>query len=589
MKDRATPNPMGFLKTYIRMYGRQFTVAVAILLVEAIADLLQPALLARIVDVGVANHNLDAVLAIGAAMLGVTLVGAVAAITRNILANRISLNFGARLRSDLFRKIQGFSFENLDKFETASLVTRLTNDVTNVQNFAGGLMRIIVKAPLVGIGALIMAAVLNFRLTLLILAAVAVVAGLIWLSITRAYPFYRRVQTMIDRINSALREYVSGVRVVKAFNRFDFETARFADRNADLSNVTQSALRIMAIFTPLISFSLNLAILAVLWFGARQIQAGSMQVGQIIAFVNYITQILFALVLVSMVFVIAVRARASTERIGEVLAETTGLAVRPTAQPAAARALTPTVEFERVWFSYQAAAGRAVVDNVSFSCPAGARVGILGATGAGKTSLVNLIPRFYDPQSGRVLLGGVDVSSLELNHLRQYVAIVPQKSLLFSGSILENIRWGKPGASLAEVEQAARCAGAHEFVSGFGEGYATRLGQGGVNLSGGQKQRIAIARALVRQPAILILDDSTSAVDVATEAAINQAIRSHFSGMTCFIIAQRISSVQDTDQIMVLDQGCLVGQGTHRELLAGCAVYQDIYRSQVGSAGVDHV
>ncbi|WP_132012593.1 ABC transporter ATP-binding protein [Hydrogenispora ethanolica] len=573
-----------FLKKYIPKYWKLFCLAVACLTVEAICDLLQPTIMARIIDHGVATRRLDSVLRLGGLMLTVTALGAAAAVGRNILSSRVSQRFGTELRSDLFRQIQSLSLENLNRFETGSLVTRLTNDVTQVQNLVNGLMRIFVKAPLVCVGSIAMATLLNPHLALIFIVVVPVIGSLMFLNVRIGYPFFRKVQRMIDGLNSVIREYLSGVRVVKAFNRFEYETERFDRANRELAGVTTAATRVMAFFTPGITLTVNLGIIAVLWLGGLRVSGGQMPVGQVMAFVNYLIQILGSLMTISFVFNMLVRARASGERIGAVMAERNTMAVPE-------RPLRPTegggrVEFDRVAFAYHRDGGEPVLREISFGAAPGETVGIIGSTGSGKSSLVGLIPRFYDVTAGAVRVDGVDVREMAPEQLRERIAMVPQQNVLFSGTILENIRWGKPDASAAEVEAAARAAQAHEFIAAMPEGYQTVLGQGGINLSGGQKQRIAIARALVKRPSLLILDDSTSAVDMATEARIRAAMKQYVRGMTCFLISQRIVSVMSADRIIVLDNGVVAGMGSHEQLLESCPVYQDIYRSQLGKEAV---
>jgi ATP-binding cassette subfamily B multidrug efflux pump len=577
---------MEFLKKYIAKYWKLFLLGVTCLTAEAFCDLLQPAIMAKIVDIGVAQRKMSYVLAMGGVMLGVTAAGAVAAVGRNIISNNVSGRFGAELRSDLFKKIQNFSFDNLNKFETGSLVTRLTNDVTQVQNFVNGLMRIFVKAPLVCIGSIIMATMLNPHLAVILIAVVPVIAVLMFISVRLGYPFFRKVQQRLDGLNTVMREYLNGVRVVKAFNRFDYEVERFAGANQELVTASTRAMRIMAIFTPSITLTINLGIVGVLWLGGIRVNSGHMLIGQVIAFVNYMTQILASLMTISFVFNMFVRARASTERIAEVMAqENTGSKILQMARFSDSKG---RIELIGVTFAYTGRPVDAVLKNITFTCNPGETVGIIGATGSGKSSLINLIPRFYDVTSGMVKVDGVDVKEADPLELRKKIAIVPQRTVLFSGTIMDNIRWGKSDADIHEVEQAARIAQAHQFVSGFPEQYGTLLGQGGVNLSGGQKQRISIARALIKKPEILILDDSTSAVDMATEAKIRAAIRKYAEGMTCLIITQRIVSARGADRIIVLDNGEIAATGTHEQLMRSSPVYQDIYRSQIGKEGTGY-
>ncbi len=575
---------MGYLSKYWGRYWRLFITAVSFLMMEAMCDLLQPTIMSKIVDVGVAGKDLHYVLTRGALMLGVTAFGAVSAITRNIVSSNVSQRFGRDLRSDLYRKIQFFSFENVDKFEAASLVTRLTNDITQVQNFVNGLMRIFVKAPLLCIGGLVMAFLLNPKMALVLLAVVPIVGTIIFISMKTGYPFFIKVQQSLDKVNGVMREYLTGVRVVKAFNRFAYEEKRFAAVNQELADNSITAMRIMAVFSPFINLTVNISIIAVLWFGGFRVNNGAMQVGQIIAFINYMTQILFSLMMLSFIFTNFVRAKASSERIGKVLAEENTLK-----NPEAAVSLEKVkgrVDFENVSFRYANASGEPVLKNLSFSCLPGETLGIIGSTGSGKSTLVNLIPRFYDVVSGRVKVNGVDVRYADTKELREKIAVVPQKTVLFTGSILENLRWGKETAALEEIKEAAAAAQAHSFIEALPEGYDTHLGRGGVNLSGGQKQRVSIARALVRKPEILILDDCTSAVDVTTELKIKEALRSYTERLTCIIIAQRITSVMDADKILVLDNGEIAGMGTHEELMKTCEVYSDIFHSQIGREGI---
>jgi ATP-binding cassette, subfamily B, multidrug efflux pump len=571
-----------FLLKYMKKHWKMFCFALLFLSMEAAADLLMPAMMAKIIDVGVAEGRMDYVLRTGGFMFLITAVGAVAASMRNIFASRVSQSFGMELRSDLFNKIQTLSFRNIDHFERASLITRLTNDVSQVQNFFNGLMRIFVKAPLLCIGSLIMAVRLDPQLSIILLVVVPVVGLLIALNMKVGYPRFVRVQQALDRVNGVMREYLSGVRVVKAFNRFDHEVDRFQEVNNEYQGRSIQVMRAMAIFNPAIMLSVNFGIIAVLWLGSLYVDRGQLQVGTIIAFVNYMTQILFALMVISMVFNMFVRARASAERIGEVFMHENTMTWNEHAQLTKEDSRRGTIEFDRVTFSYEGASGEPVLRNISFQCLKGETVGIIGSTGSGKSTLVSLIPRFYDTLSGTVKVGGVDVKELDPKKLRETIAIVPQKSVLFTGTVAENIRWGKEDATMEEIEQASRMAEAHSFVTSFPEGYETVLGQRGVNFSGGQKQRLSIARALVRKPDILILDDCTSAVDVATEAKIKEALRTYARNVTCLLIAQRITSVMDADKIIVLDEGSIVGVGTHRELMQSCKVYQEIFQSQIG-------
>ena len=571
---------MSFLKKYSKKYWLPFLVAVIFVAVEAICDLMQPTIMSKIVDVGVANKDLSYVMQKGGLMLLITGVGAIAASTRNIASSIVSQNFGAELRSDLFKKIQGLTFEKIDKFDRASLITRLTNDVTQVQTFMNGLMRIFAKAPILCVGGLIMAARLNLHLAVVLAVVVPMVAILIVMNMKLGYPLFIRVQKALDRVNGVMREYLSGVRVVKAFNRFDYEMTKFNTTNEEFQAKSISAIRLMSVFSPAIMLTVNLGIIAVLWLGGIGVESGHIQVGHVIAFINYMTQILFSLMTISMVFNMFVRARASAGRIGEVFAEENEVTWKEGVIGDAN--VKGRIDFENVYFSYKGASGEPVLKNINLTCLPGETVGIIGSTGSGKSSLVGLIPRFYDATSGSIKVDGEDIRNIDPKKLREKIAIVPQKTTLFTGTVVENIRWGKEDATMEEIEKSATMAGAHDFISASPEGYYTRLGQGGVNFSGGQKQRVSIARALVKNPEILILDDSTSAVDVATEARIKESLRKYAKGLTCLLIAQRITSIMDADKIIVLDNGEVAGIGKHEELIKTCRVYQEIFQSQVG-------
>lgn len=572
---------MSFLQKYIRKYGKLFSLSVLFLMLEAFCDLLQPTIMSKVIDDGVATGSMNKVFYLGGMMLLITGVGALSASIRNVVSSHVSQRFGAELRSDLFRKIQSLSFEHMDRFDRASLVTRLTNDVTQVQNFMNGLMRFFVKAPLLGIGSLIMALRLDIHLSVILVIVVPIVAVLIVLNMKIGFPFFIRVQRALDRVNGVMREYLSGVRVVKAFNRFDYEVGKFKSANDELAERSMTSMRVMSVFGPGISLVVNFGIIAVLWLGGLRVDNNQMQVGSIIAFINYMTQILFSLMMISNVFNMFVRAKASAGRIGEVMVVESGM-------PAEGAEVSPSegergrIDFEHVSFAYAGSSGDPVIRDFTLTCLPGQTIGIIGSTGSGKTSLVHLIPRFYDATSGTVKVNGEDVRRMDPQKLRESIAIVPQKMMLFTGTVEDNLRWGKEDAVDEELVQAARIAEAHEFITASPEGYNSRIGQGGVNFSGGQKQRLSIARALVRQPEILILDDCTSAVDVATEGRIKQALRTYAKGLTCILIAQRITSVMDADRIVVMDRGEMADSGTHEELMQHCRVYQEIYKSQMG-------
>ncbi len=554
-------------------------IAFIFITIETLCDLMQPTIMSKIIDKGVATKDISLVLNLGGLMLLVTAIGASCAITRNIISSNVSQRFGSDLRGDLFKKIQSFSFENVDKFKTASLMTRLTSDVNQVQTFAHGTMRIFVKAPILCIGSIIMAILINPSMAFILIAIVPIITVFIFINMKVSYPFFKNIQRALDKVNGVMGEYLSGVRVVKAFNRFSYEKERFKDVNGELTDASIKGMKVMSILNPSITLTVNLGIVLVIWFGGIKVNNGTMKVGQIIAFINYMTQILFSLIMISHVFNMFIRARTSAERIGEVFSEEDSLIVKEdTLKP---KDTYEKIKFNNVYFSYDKNGGD-ILKNITFTCDIGETIGIIGATGSGKSSLVNLIPRFYDVKSGYIKVNGVDVKDFDLKVLREIISIVPQKTILFTGSILDNIRWGNENASLEEVQMVAKISKADDFITSFEKGYDTILGQGGVNLSGGQKQRISIARALIKHPNILILDDSTSAVDLTTEREIRKGLKEYSQNIICLLIAQRITSVMSADKIIVLDNGCMVGIGTHEELMKSSEVYQDIYYSQIG-------
>lgn len=501
---------------------------------------------------------------------------------------RASVGFSADLRLDLYKKVQSYSFANIDRFSSGSLVTRLTNDVTQLQNFINMLLRMCLRAPGMMIGALIMAVALRPDLSLVFCVSIPVLFIAILFIVRRGFPRFKVVQERIDALNSTVEESVTNVRVVKSFVREDHEEEKFRGANGALRRAGMAAYKIMIGIQPVMTICMNLTTVAVLWIGGRIVMreagtVGGMQVGDLSSFVTYVTQILSSLMMVTMMFMMSSRAMASARRISEVLDELPDISDEGAAQPEL-RVEHGDVEFRDVSFRYYKGSSAEVLSHINLHIKAGSTVGIIGSTGCGKTTLVSLIPRLYDTDSGEVLVDGVNVRDYSLYHLREGVGMVLQKNVLFSGTIAENLRWGDADASDEEMLEASRAAEADKFVSSFPEGYDTVLGQGGANVSGGQKQRLCIARALLKKPKILILDDSTSAVDTATEARIREAFANSLAGTTKIIIAQRISSVCECDNIIVFGDGEIVGEGTHDELMSSCEDYRDIVRSQSGSA-----
>lgn len=573
------------LLKYLKPYWKAALLAPLLMCVEVAADLAQPTLMAHIVDAGIAGGNLGLIVRTGLLMIAVVLVGAAGGIGCTVYATRAALCFATDLRRDLFRKVQAFSFANLDRFPSASMVTRLTNDVVQLQNLVLAMLRILVRAPLLCLGGIVMAVALNARLSMILLAAVPVLLAGLLLLIRGSFPLFTEVQKRLDRVNAVMQENLAGIRIVKASVREEHEEGRFAASNDSLRDATVAASRMLALTSPLSMAIMNASVVAVLWFGGLMAPSGGIGVGQIMAFINYMTQILFSLMMVTFLLVGVSRAKASSDRVREVLDADIDIRDAPGAPRTAVT--EGKVVFDNVAFRYKEAGGEPLLSDISFSAEPGETVAILGSTGSGKSSLVNLIPRFYDATGGRVLVGGKDVREYRLEDLRAAIGVVQQDPVLFSGTIRDNLRWGRGEATDAEIEEAARSAQAHDFIMGFPEGYDTVLGQRGVNLSGGQKQRLAIARALVRRPRILILDDSTSAVDAGTESRIQKALRGTLGGTTRFLIAQRISSVIDADRIVILENGRVESTGTHRELLARSPVYADICRSQLGPEAAD--
>jgi ATP-binding cassette subfamily B multidrug efflux pump len=575
------------LARYLRPYRIAAMLAPLSMVVEVAMDLAQPYLLQRIVDVGIAQLDMAVILNTGLLMIGLALVGAMGGVGSTIFAVQASVGFGTDVRSALFRKVQSLSFGNLDRLGTGPLVIRLTNDVAQVQDVVLIALRILVRAPLLFAGSLFMAVVTSPRLALILLVLGPFVIGMLVWVVRRSHPLYAEVQRRLDRLNTLIQENLAGVRLVKAFVRADYEQQRFRAGNDSLTEQTISAIRLVAVVMPAMMLTVNLGIAGVIWFGGVQVFRGSLQVGQILAFVNYLLSTLFSLMMLGMLLMRLFRAIASADRIQAILDSQPEIG--DPSNPISPPVLKGRVAFEQVTFSYDGNAGEPVLRDVSFSVEPGQMVAILGATGSGKSSLVHLIARFYDVTSGRVMIDGVDVRDLDKAALRKQVGIALQESILFSGTIRDNIRYGSPDASDEEVVAAARAAQAHEFITHLPEGYDTILGQRGVNVSGGQKQRIAIARALLTQPAVLILDDSTSAVDVETEARIQDALSESLASCTGFVVAQRISTVLSADRILVLDEGAIVAQGTHSELLSSSPIYREIYESQLGDGLVNRV
>lgn len=565
---------------YIKPYLSAFILGPVMMIVEVIGEVMLPAMMADIINVGAANHDIGYIVSKGIMMIATAFIMMAGGIGGAWFAVKAAMHFGRDLRKDLFQKVQKFSFANIDSFSTGSLVTRLTNDITQMQNLIMMGLRMMLRAPGMLIGAVIMAFMMNASLAVIILIVAPLLAIAIGTIIRIAFPRFEVMQKKLDRLNSTIQEVLTNIRVIKSFVREDYEEEQFADANEDLKKSSLNAFKVVIIQMPIMTFAMNVTVIAVVWFGGNQILNGTMQVGDLTAFTTYVTQILMSLMMLAMVLLQSSRAVASSRRIGEVL--DTEIDLTDEASTCTDKVVTEgKIEFRHVSFRYYKNNQEKVLDDIHFVIEPGQTVGIIGSTGSGKTTLVQMIPRLYDVDEGDVLVDGVSVKEYSLKNLRNGVSMVLQKNVLFSGTILENLQWGDEHAAEAEVREAAMAAQADDFVSHFPDGYETELGQGGVNVSGGQKQRLCIARALLKKPKILILDDSTSAVDTATEAKIRECFHTTLRQTTKLIIAQRISSVMDADMILVMEEGRIVGKGSHDELLASCRAYQEIYDSQM--------
>ena len=567
-------------KSYILPYKSAFILGPLMMVTEVLGEILLPKFMSMIINHGVAQKDGGYILKMGFVMAITSFLMAAGGILGAYFAAKASISFTSDLRRDLFARVQQFSFNNIDTFSTGSLVTRLTNDIQQVQNLIMMGLRMMLRAPGMFLGALVMAFWMNAELAAVILVVIPLLtAAIVWILRT-AYPRFTAMQKALDTLNSGIQEVLTNVRVVKSFVREDYEEKRFADTNRELKEAGLRALKIVIATMPVMMFAMNVTTLAVVWFGGNLIIGGRMAVGDLTAFTTYIVQILMSLMMLSMVFLQSSRAMASIRRIDEVLDEPIDLRDENASQKDR-KVEKGRVEFKDVSFSYREG-GEPVLSHISLTAEPGETIGILGATGSGKTSLVQLIPRLYDVTEGSVRVDGIDVREYSLKNLRDGVGMVLQKNVLFSGTIEENLRWGDETATEEEVRRAAVYAQADSFVNSFAEGYKTEMGQGGVNVSGGQKQRLCIARALLKKPKILILDDSTSAVDTATEAAIRTAFREDLKDTTKFIIAQRLSSLEYADRILVLEDGRIIGEGTQEKLLASCEAYREIYETQYG-------
>lgn len=565
---------------YVKPYWKYFVLGPLCMIVEVVGEIVMPKLYSQILNVGVETHNVGYIILTMFLMILTAVLMMGGGVGGAYFGAKAAVNFSADLRKDVYGKVQQFSFANIDKYSTGSLVTRLTNDITQLQNFVNMMLRMFLRAPGMLIGALIMAITMNPELARILAVTIPVILVVEFVVIRMGFPRFTAMQEKIDKLNSTIQESLTNIRVVKSFVREDHEAGKFRKSNADLKDAALRALGVVIFMMPLMMLLMNTTSLAVVWFGGKRVIAGNMLVGDFSAFLTYITQILMSLMMMSMLFMNSSRALASARRVKEVMEEKVDLSDEDAAHKHA-RVERGEIEFRNVSFRYYKNSENRVLADINLKIEAGMTVGVIGSTGCGKSTLVSMIPRLYDVDEGQVLVDGIDVKDYSLYHLREGVGMVLQKNVLFSGTIAENLRWGDENATEAQMAEAAKSAQADGFIRSFADGYDTELEQGGVNVSGGQKQRLCIARALLKHPKILILDDSTSAVDTATEASIREAFKNELRDATKIIIAQRITSVQEADMIVVMDDGAITGVGTHDELLASNREYQEIYHSQV--------
>lgn len=566
------------LAKYLKPYAASIAAILILLFFQAISELYLPTLMADIVDTGIIKGDTAYILRVGGLMLLVAAGGAVCVILSSLLSSRTAMGFGRDLRRKVFSHIESFSLHEFDKISTASLITRTTNDVTQVQQVFMMILRMMVSAPMMCIGGIIMAVSKDAKLSLVIVVVLPVLVGAVLLIAGRGIPLFKAIQAKLDRLNLVLREELMGIRVIRAFNRDEHEKKRFDQANRDLTATAIKVNRIMAALMPTLMLVMNFTTIAIIWFGGLRINAGSMQIGDLMAFIQYVMQIMFSLVMVSMMFIMVPRASVSAGRINEVLDVVPE--IKEPENPVKPGRQRGFVEFRDVTFSYPGAEEPAV-KNISFSAKPGEITAIIGGTGSGKSTLINLIPRFYDVDSGEILIDGVDAMEMQQEELRAKIGFVPQKALLFSGSISDNIRFGKEEATEKEIRHAAEIAQVTGFVAEMKDGFDSVIAQGGTNVSGGQKQRLSIARALVRKPEIYVFDDSFSALDFKTDARLRAALKKEIKASTVFIVAQRVNTVMDADRIIVLEDGKIAGIGSHRELMRTCGVYREIVASQL--------
>jgi ATP-binding cassette subfamily B protein len=565
------------LSRFLKPYTLPIAGVLVFVFFQSLAELFLPTLMADIVDIGIVNADIGYIIRVGGIMLLVAIGGVTCTIFVNLLSSRAAMSFGKDLRDRVFTHVQAFSLHEFDKIGTASLITRTTNDITQVQMVLIMILRMMVSAPLMFIGGIIMALSRDVQLSRVIVVTIPLIAAVIAFIAIKATPLFKAMQVKLDKLNLVLRENLTGIRVIRAFNRIDQEKRRFNEANLDLTDTAIKVNKIMATIMPALILSLNFTTVAIIWFGSARIDTGNLQVGDLMAFLQYVMLIMFSLIMVSMMFVMLPRASASAVRINQVLDAAPG--ITDPSQPKSNSGLSGCVEFKDVTFSYPGAE-KPAVSNISFSAGPGEVTAIIGSTGSGKTTLFNLMLRFYDLDSGYIVIDGIDNREMTQKQLRAKIGYVPQLSLLFAGTVADNIRFGKQDATDEEVKEAATIAQAAEFITELQDVFDAQVDQGGANFSGGQKQRLAIARALVRKPEIYIFDDSFSALDFRTDAKVRAALKKETGESTVFIIAQRVSTVMGANRIIVMHDGCIAGMGTHKELLESCDIYREIVLSQ---------